>query len=135
VLNCLHNFIPPFICVFAGFIKGFILILFKVLDHFIIAILTSLSCASAVLHFSEPTGVRLLALLETYCPGCYGVFMLASGLGTIEVILGVDVWSCLCWMGVLFLGFSYVLWILGKCYSCGLPDRDAGGWQRGIKVG
>lgn len=43
------------------------------------------------------------------CPGCYCVFTLASGIGVV-IILGPDIWSCLLWVGVLFLD----LWFLGE---------------------
>lgn len=38
------------------------------------------------------------------------------------VILVADIWSCLCWVGDLFLGFCCPLSFLG-CGSCVLPDR------------
>ena len=48
------------------------------LSIFIIAILKSFSCASAISHFLGSTVVACLDLVETYCPGCYCVVMLAS---------------------------------------------------------
>lgn len=42
----------------------------------------------------------------------------------VEVILGVDIWTCLCWVGILFLGFCGTLWILGKHGGCGLPGGE-----------
>lgn len=52
---------------------------------------------------------------------CFGLGILASGFERI-VILGFDIWSCLCWVDVLFLGF-YSLWFLRKCDGCVLPSR------------
>ena len=39
------------------------------------------------------------------------------------VILSADIWSCLCLVGVLFLGFCCPLWLLGECGGCVLPGR------------
>lgn len=51
------------VCVFIDLLKGLIHILLKSLDIFIIVILKSVSCVSAVLNFSGPSVVGLL------CPG------------------------------------------------------------------
>jgi hypothetical protein len=37
--------------------------------------------------------------------------------------LGADFWICLCWLGVFFLGFCFLL-ILDICDSCVLPGRN-----------
>jgi hypothetical protein len=39
----------------------------------------------------------------------------SSGLGK-TVILDADMWSCLCWIGVLFFDFCFPLWSLGECW-------------------
>lgn len=57
------------------------------------------------------------ALLETYCPGCYGLCFYAgvqaSGFGKI-IVLGADDLSCLCWMGVSVLSFLILSLVLGR---------------------
>lgn len=82
----------------------------------------SLSCASALWHFSGPTAVGLLSsggdsvLSVISC-----TFMLVSrhlSLG------GADVLSCLSLMDVLFLVFYRPLWYLEGCGGYVLPDRD-----------
>lgn len=41
----------------------------------------------------------------------------------IEVILSVDIWYCLCWLGVPLLVFFCLLWILGEYGGGWLPGR------------
>lgn len=41
-----------------------------------------------------------------------------------NVILGVDIWSSIFWVGFLFHGFYCPLWILGPCGGCGSPSRE-----------
>jgi hypothetical protein len=40
------------------------------------------------------------------------------------VVLGTNIWSCLCRVGVLFFGFCWPLWFLGGCGGCELLGRD-----------
>ena len=54
------------------------------------------------------------SLLNAYCPGFYNAGFKASGFGRI-LILDADIWSCLCLVGVLFLGFCCPLWLLERC--------------------
>lgn len=41
-----------------------------------------------------------------------------------NVYLGVDIWFCLGWVGVLYLGSCCPLWILPKCGSGDFPGRE-----------
>lgn len=60
-LCVLNFFIISLSYVFMNFIKGFIPILFMILEHISGAILKSLSCVSAVFYFSGCTALRLQA--------------------------------------------------------------------------
>jgi hypothetical protein len=39
------------------------------------------------------------------------------------IILGANIWTCLCGMSVLFLGFYCPAWVLGEHGGCELPSR------------
>lgn len=52
------------------------------------------------------------------------VFILLSRHLGLILVLGADIWSCLCWVDVLFLGFWYPLWLLGGCDSHVLPGKE-----------
>lgn len=62
-----------------------------------------------------------VAILGVCCAGSWDIsrsnvpavviFMLASRFEKI-VILGADMWSYFCWVGVLLLGFCFPLWFL-----------------------
>lgn len=41
-----------------------------------------------------------------------------------DVFPGVDNWSRLCWVGILFFGCCDRLWDLGKCGGCGFHGRE-----------
>lgn len=45
---------------------------------------------------------------------CSYADILAYGFGMI-IGLGSDFWVCLCWVGVLFFGFCFFLWIFREC--------------------
>lgn len=38
-----------------------------------------------------------------------------------ELFFSVDMWSCLCWVGVVLHGFCCPFWILCICGSCRVP--------------
>ena len=40
------------------------------------------------------------------------------------VVVGADIWSSLCWVGVLFLGFCCPLSFLGECGGYVLHGRE-----------
>lgn len=91
-----------------------------------------------ILHFSGPAVVGLLGSGG----GNFGCSCLCLGLGIWSyddwVFLGVDIWSCLCWVGVPFFGCLLSLRILGKCDNCGVPGRvllQVDGWQLGTEMG
>lgn len=131
VLDCFIESFPQF--VFSYFFKGFINFLFKYLYHTHEDLCKFLH--STMFQF---LGARCWDLTETHSPGgFYCVFMMASrhlGLGMC-VILGVDIWSCLCWVGGLFLGVCCFLWFLGVCGGCVLPGRNASEIQPVVATG
>lgn len=54
------------------------------------------------------------------------------------MVLGVAIWSLICCVDVLFLGFHCSLCSLGMCDGYLLPGRESvcrSGWQRGTEVG
>ena len=76
---------------------------------FIKVVLRSFSCASAMLAYAGPAGRVDWALVETYSSDCHCAFMLVCRyLGRKIIVLGADVWSCVCWVSVLFLGFCFL---------------------------
>lgn len=75
----------------------FIYILLKVMNIFIIAVLKSLPCVSAMLHFSGLTVVGFLSFGKNIL-SCV-LMIVASGFGIVDI----DICSCLCWLGIPFL--------------------------------
>ena len=57
------------------------------------------------------------------------------------VILDAEIWTCLCWVGILFSDFFCPPWFPGECVGCMLPGREffwdpdmCGHWDFQIKV-
>lgn len=115
------------VCFLNDFFKGFIHFYFKTSNIFIKAHLISLSCASTILHFSQPTRVTFLGFSGDILSWLLLLFyarIWASVFG-ITVSLSVDIWSCLCWMCILtwFLGFCCTLWFLREFSCWWLPGK------------
>lgn len=41
-----------------------------------------------------------------------------------EMLIYVDIWSCLCWVCFPFFGCCCLLWIIDKCGGCKVADRE-----------
>lgn len=86
-----------------------------------------MSCASAVLKFSEPIVIGFLNLGRNtlyWILLCFMSGIWASGFEMIVIIiLYVGSLSCLCWVGVLSFGFCYALWLIEEHGGCGLPSK------------
>ena len=87
---------------------------------FIKAILRSLFCASAILLCSGLAVVGLLGSSGDTLPWLLLILLLHWSLGirVCHATVGAHIWSCICWVGVLFLSSCYPLGFLGDCPGC-----------------
>lgn len=112
--------------VFLNFFNWFIHFFFKDLQYIHKAYCQVIDCALGIFHFSASMLLFFWALMETYCPCyqlCFYTGILASRFAMI-VNLGIDIWFCLCRLGVSLVGFYFPLWFLKECVAWVFPSRE-----------
>ena len=102
-----------------------------------------MSCASAILHFSGSTTVMLLlqyAITTIHLKVHYNMFLVetlswlfmlqfcaeieTSQVMTFEIFLRVNIWSCLCWVGIPVFGGCWPLCVLDKWYCSRVLGKE-----------
>jgi hypothetical protein len=81
-----------------------------------------------VLHFPGPPVAGFLGSGESIPSWCsclwFSTGVQASGIRMTEVILGADIWSCLCWTGHSVPWFLLPSLDLRNVYGCRFPGRE-----------
>lgn len=121
-------FIVSFNCLcFHDHQKVFICILMKVFEHIYKCYFDVfvLCCIQLNCFFSEHIAIGFLTSGGDIL-SLFFMFVLFPGVMTFEVFLGIDIWSCLCWVGVLFFGYRFPLQVPARCGGCRVPDSQPG---------